>query len=246
MMIESRILFAESVPKDGLTSEQCEDQFAISATARVFAVSDGATHSLYARLWAQCLVEHFHVSPTSKITNDWLRPAMATFFGSIDHSRLPWHALAKLAEGAFATLAGIVVDEEQPVLDGVIVGDSCVLVFSPGIEPKFFPPLQAEDFRLDPNLLSSIEARNTQSVSSACRIGPLELPYGQTFVVVMTDAMAYWYLSTASALGTEEALDRFFCLERKQDFEQIVRNARLHEGMKNDDCTLVIVELYRG
>jgi hypothetical protein len=246
MTIVSKVCFAESVPKDGLSVEQCEDQFNVASNRLAFAVSDGATHSLFARYWAKCLVDHFCDSPSVEISQEWLRPAAVRFFASLDTRSLPWHALEKLTQGAFATLAAIVLSAESPIIDGVVVGDSCILLVTPGSEPVFFPSIHHNDFRLDPNLLSTLETNNGVSINSAQRLGPRELPTGQTFVILMTDAVAHWYLSQASRLGIEEPFDRLFCCPNREAFELLVREARANDGMKNDDCTLIIIELYRA
>lgn len=245
MSVVASVSFAATIPKDGLTDEQSEDQYQITPDVRAFAVSDGATHSLHARLWARCLVDRFCDVPQPTIDQDWLKPAGFRFFQSIDLNALAWHAIAKLNEGTFATLAGVVLSSEDPAVDGVVIGDSCMVIWSPGTEPMFFPPYGSDDLQLDPYLISTLADLNQSSLAGARRLGPRELPLGLTLIVMMTDAVARWFLEQAAATGMQEPLERLLHCESKGDFERLVEGARQNEGMKNDDCTLVVVEFFR-
>lgn len=245
MSVVARVSFDATIPKDGLTVEQNEDQYQVAPDVRAVAVSDGATHSLHARLWARCLVDRFCEAPRAEIDQEWLKPAGLRFFQSIDLNSLAWHAMAKLNEGTFATLAGVVLSSEAPSVDGVVIGDSCIVMWSPGFEPTFFPPYGSEDLQLDPYLLSTLADLNGVSLAGARRLGPRELPLGLTLVVMMTDAVARWLLERAAVAGMQEPLERLLNCESRDDFERLVEGARLNEGMKNDDCTLIVVEFFR-
>lgn len=245
MSAVASVSFAATVPKAGLADDQAEDQFQVSEDLRTFAVSDGATHSLYARLWARCLVERYCEEPGTAITPDWLKPAAFRFFKAMDINALPWHAIAKLNEGTFATLAGLLLSPNGCELDGLVIGDSCIVLWSPGTEPIFFPPYTTEDLQLDPYLLSTLADLNEASLLGSHRIGPLALPPGLTIAALMTDAVARWFLEQTATAGMQAPLDRLLACQSHEDFSDLVDCARINEGMKNDDCTLVVVEFSR-
>jgi hypothetical protein len=245
MSVVASVSFAATIPKDGLTDEQSEDQYQVAPDLRAFAVSDGATHSLHARLWARCLVDRFCEAPQPSVSQEWLKPAGFRFFQSIDVNALPWHALAKLNEGTFATLAGITLSGDSAAIDGFVVGDSCLVIWSPGSDPSFFPPYGSQDLQLDPYLISTLADLNEASLPGARRLGPVHLPLGLTLVAIMTDAVARWFLEQAVPAGMQEPLERLLRCESRDDFEGLIAAARANEGMKNDDCTLLVVEIFR-
>jgi hypothetical protein len=242
MMMQTKALFTGMTPKDGLLPEQCEDYALASPNGTVACVSDGATHSIFSRLWARCLVERFHEHPSLDIHQEWLTPASVRFFRSLDLSSMPWHAQAQLGAGTFATLCGLILDPEQATAEAVVVGDSCMVKIDPSGAIEFFPAYDSGDLQLDPFLLSTLSALNETSLDRRKSWGPIQLEPGRTVFLLFTDAVARWLLDARdSVAGYKYLIELLLGCRNANEFEELIGMARA-DGMKNDDCSLVIVE----
>ena len=96
------------LPKAGNTAEEYEDAFAFELESSRIALSDGATESSFADLWAQSLSRAFAAGKADEQDFDrWLEPLQAEWQASVPWNRLPWFAEEKARNGAFATLLGL-------------------------------------------------------------------------------------------------------------------------------------------
>jgi len=130
---------AASIPKQGHRSDENEDAWAArSSSSRVQAcVADGATESVYARLWAQSLVQAFvervvadeHVTDeagaphrrvsgahASKHLHETVPSAREAWSEAVDAKTgtVPWYVEAKQRQGAFATVLGLLLTHSAP------------------------------------------------------------------------------------------------------------------------------------
>ena len=130
---------AASIPKQGNRSDENEDAWAArSDPSRVQAcVADGATETVYARLWARSLVQafaeggvagahltdeagapHKRVSGThaSKHLHETVSSAREAWSEAVDAKAgtVPWYVEAKQRQGAFATVLGLLLTHSAP------------------------------------------------------------------------------------------------------------------------------------
>jgi hypothetical protein len=151
---------------------------------------------------------------------------------------LPWYAEDKFEQGAFATFLGLSVGESA--WRAVAVGDSCLFQVRGGALVRAFPLEDAADFGNQPRLVGSratpaaVEQQQVLAEGD-CRSGDLFL--------LMTDALAEWFLRRAEAGGKPwEAVERLLD-EADNDFTAWIESLREGEALRNDDVTLVAVQL---
>ena len=232
-------------PKLGNSVEEYEDAWAHRQTRtpggiRV-AVTDGATESSFAKLWAVLLAE------------SWVRSELtgAEFFAELAPARrlwrrrlagrpLAWFASAKAEQGAFAAFLGVAIDANQNRWTALALGDCCLMqVDHVGKEMRvveMFPLQKSSQFTMSPYLIGSrsdgeSETDRIQTSQGSLRDGDM--------LLLASDAMAAWLLKRH-----EEERPLWNWLYRKlrtpESFAAIVAYGRKH-GLRNDDCTLVRV-----
>jgi hypothetical protein len=214
-----------------------------------FIVVDGATEAYDSIRWVGQLVDSFlGIQPeggppalSDRAMDDWfglmqdrwLRHA-PTSFGSIFEER-------KFADdGSFATLLGCEIRDlggPRPSWEAVALGDTVLFHVRGGELLVEFPALAAEDFGLNPDGVftqSSARARMRSKLTRA--EGRLEV--GDRLYLA-TDALADWIVRTGSEL-VWRTLDR---LDHPTLFRRLVADRRHTGEMKNDDVTLMRVEI---
>jgi hypothetical protein len=241
-----------SVPKAGSSEADYEDAIAIGPTA--VAIADGATESSFARAWAQALTEGFAcdpLSPKPDLTElmERVGPLQKQWHAGIAWDRLPWFAEDKARNGAFAALLtlrfeapaaddnadGIVADRRWHAL---AIGDTCLFQVRDDALHLAFPLSESAAFDSTPLLLSSNPARNLQVWDHAQALTGLFKP-GDT-MLLMTDALAKWFLSEAEA-GRKPW--HILCAVTEQaEFTELTQALRAAHRLKNDDTSLIRVQ----
>lgn len=228
--------------KLGNKIEEYEDSYSISDDKLKIAIADGATEASFAREWAQILVNHFIQDPPEIITNQWLEPAIIQFSKSIDITRLPWYAQNKIIEqGSYSTLTGIIIDIEDESFLGISIGDSCVFWNdSEGLHS--FPYRSVEEFNSRPFLISTI-SNNNEMINDEInqKIVNYKLSKGKTLFYLMTDALSCWFME--EHCKGKQPWDKLNILRDKNQFGTFIDEHRNSKVLKNDDVTLVIIEV---
>lgn len=241
------------VPKHGHAEREYEDAYFPSQAShrnlKAFrcAVADGATESVFAREWARILVRGFG---KGKLRVGWMRRLwMRTIQGRATGPSVPWYVGAKLKDGAFAAFVGLTLHDGSRNGTGgtwraLAVGDSCLFHVRGSKLLAHGPMARSEDFGSNPLLLSTSGTR--------------KLSRGETHVTVLTgdwkprdvfflatDALSQWLLAEQ-----ERGRSPWGMLRELGDdsdggapFEPIVARLRAGECMKNDDTTLLRVEV---
>lgn len=235
-----------SLQKAGYRKEEYEDAFqsGVSMNMYRFAVADGASESSFANVWAGLLAgaycngkmdsDQFHNS-ISKLSKAWKR--------KLNAKNLPWYAQEKLSIGAFSTLAGITFRSAYDSFvefDAMAIGDSCIFQIRDTQLVCSFPLASAEDFHNRPILISSNGANNLHLQSSMKKWSGTAQA-GDSFWL-MTDALACWML-TRYEEGTE-VIKQIQGLTCEEDFFRMVETERKQARLKNDDVTLIRVNLW--
>jgi len=163
---------------------------------------------------------------------------------------LPWYAEEKREQGAYATLLGVTFRKDKgkasPRAGGtwraVSVGDSCLFRIRDGKLARSFPLACSSDFGNQPALLGS-RGRPSDTPQSIRRARGRWRP-GDRFLL-MTDALAEWTLRrNEQEQRPAEEIDQLLCESSPQDaFAAWVEERRNDQGLRNDDVTLVVIDL---
>jgi hypothetical protein len=238
--------------KRGNAPDEYEDAFAGDADKGRFAVADGASESSFVATWAKLLAEGF-LTATGKPWHDldWLTPPRQRWAADVDPRPLPWYAEEKREQGAYATFLGIdfrcprrgAEEREGGDWCALAVGDSCLFHLRTGKLRQSFPLSRSSDFGNQPALLGS-RGRPVDTPVQEVRRTRGHWRLGDRFLL-MTDALAEWMLRQIEQEQRPDAdIDRLLAESNPQDaFVGWVAERRERQGLRNDDVTLVIVDL---
>jgi hypothetical protein len=198
---------------------------------KYIAVSDGASESFASRRWARILVKQFVQNRC--VDKVWLAKAIAEYNKDFDRNEMSWSAQAAFDRGSFATLLGVKIQGNKASI--IVVGDSFVVLDNGSKILKTLPYTESEQFRENPLLLSTIQDRNTE-VFAKIHKEPKVYLVNKSKLYCMTDALGAWLLADKSA-----RMEKLRNLNRKDDFVDMVEQARAEGTMRRDDTTLVII-----
>ncbi|WP_404479328.1 PP2C family serine/threonine-protein phosphatase [Novosphingobium sp. BL-52-GroH] len=205
-----------------------EDAYKVSGGA--FAISDGASESFASGPWARLLVGRFVKNPA--VDADWLADAVADYQSSFDRQSMSWSAQAAFDRGSFATLLGVQIASNGVSLLGI--GDSLAVLDNGEAVLETFPYEEAEQFRSNPLLLSTIASKNEGILEGDLR-AHWEIESGQT-LFCMTDALGAWLLT-----DRHQRMAELRALRERKHFVALVENARAAGTMRRDDTTLLVI-----
>lgn len=232
--------------KRGHTLEEYEDALAGDPERGRFAVADGASESSFAGLWAQLLVDGFVHHEKQEAETNWLAPLQKRWAAEVDGRPLAWYAEAKRAEGAFATLLGLVLKRSQDASGGrwraAAIGDSCLFQIHKDRLVHAFPVTRADAFGDRPSLISSRpSSRPAANVQQQDR-GTWRI--GDQFLL-MTDALAQWFLQQHEAEHKPwHALDTVLKdAHAEMAFASWIEQLRHQGRIRNDDVTVVAIRM---
>jgi hypothetical protein len=247
--------------KRGNAADEYEDAFAGNPTKGRFAVADGASESSFVATWAKLLAEGFVAAgrrPWREL--DWLGPARQRWAADVDPRPLPWYAEEKREQGAYATFLGIAFSKTRRGASGrarprgawqreggiwcaLAVGDSCLCRLRAGKLRQSFPLKQSSDFGNHPALLGS-RGWPADTPPQGIRRARGKWRSGDRFLL-LTDALAEWMLRrTEQNQQPADDIDPLLGQFGAQDvFAAWVAERRDRQGLRNDDVTLLVVDL---
>jgi hypothetical protein len=231
------------LPKSGSTDAEYEDASAVAKDKSRFAVADGATETSFSGVWAKQLVRAFTDKRLSiPIVTEELKPLQSKWQQIVHRHPLPWYAEEKAYDGAFAAFIGLEFCDwhsetgTKKIWRASAAGDSCLIQVRDDEIAEAFPLANSASFNDRPNLLcSAINGNGTCEVIS--KSGSLVT---EDIFFLMTDAIACWFFKQY------EQGNKPWNLLKTQDgasFEKFVSNLRSEKQMKNDDVTLVRVDV---
>lgn len=211
-----------------------EDASAVSKLRRTYVLSDGASESFSSRRWAKILVAKYRRKPS--IDMEWMRQAIASYERKFDREKMSWSAQASYDRGSFATLLALVFDDDHLGVNIVGIGDTLVVLDDGEELCTSFPYTNAEQFKANPLLLSTISDRNLGLLA--------DLPTAywrldrnpKARIYCMTDALGAWLLA-----NVEERLPILRALGSRDEFVDMVETARAMGDMRRDDSTLLVL-----
>lgn len=235
------------LPKAGSAAAEYEDSFGYSRKYRIAAVSDGASNNFESRLWARLLAQAFVQRPPAEWTRrqvlDWVGSVAAEWSESIPWQDLTVFEEAKAALGSAATLVGLRLESSSRLADEgtwrcLAWGDSCLFQITQGRLVTKLPLAKSADFDIHPPLLST-RRENSELTIDQLITDSGEWHAGDTFYL-LTDAIAAWFL-----LDTEQGGSPWETLSSldKRSFASFVNDARAQKLMRNDDVTVVTLNL---
>jgi hypothetical protein len=242
-------------PKLGSTETEWEDGAGLDpgdpATGRSprCIVVDGATEAYDSIRWVGQLVDSFlGVEPDGGspaltgaamdewfglMQDRWVRTAPARFASIFEERKFR-------EDGSFATLLGCEIrglDGSRPAWAAVALGDTVLFHVRDGAVVAQFPSLGADDFGLNPDgVFTQPSARDR--MRSALLLAEGRMAVGDRLYLA-TDALADWMVRTEDEL-LWRTLDR---LDHPILFRRLVADRRRTGEMKNDDVTLLRVQL---
>ncbi|HUR24228.1 MAG TPA: hypothetical protein VMZ73_10190 [Acidimicrobiales bacterium] len=246
------------LPRAGSRVEEYEDAYypKRNGTRRAkrmrFAVADGASESLLSGMWADLLVRTWcrsrKLRPGEVIAtamSGWQAEMSSYLEGRERHERpIQWFEEPGLASGAHATLVGIELITETPTSGywtALAMGDSCFFQVRDGRLLTSFPMKAAGDFSTSPKLVPSRPhllgraLANLEEAEGGWRAG-------DTFFLA-TDALAAWFLASAEqGAGPWSTLAQFEP-DTPELFAAWVGELRGSGRLRNDDVTVVRVEV---
>ena len=239
--------------KAGNRPDECEDAnrvvYAPHRGSALFALCDGASESAFSRSWAQILVEAFVEDPfdpgeaSASSLNEWLAPRSEEWSDGVPWDRIPWHGEAKAKAGALAAMVAIEADL-LPNSAGsfgwraVAVGDCCLFVVRDGGLEMSFPMEAPDQFNNTPSLICSNPANNGRLWERVLRREGELIP--GDLLILATDALAAWFLEEVES--GRKPWETLASIE-PEEWDGWVEERRKERSMRNDDTTLVFVEV---
>ncbi len=226
------ILFA----KRGNLDRECEDALAVNGARTRFVVVDGATEGIDSRRWARSLARSFAIHGAG---DDPV--ACSRALGDRQQARwngreVPWYLAEKAQAGAFAAFVGVEIRGDR--WDALAVGDCCLVATEPDGATSSFPLEHPEQFTSRPVLVASNHARYEDIAPRVVRRSGAVAP--GTRLLLLSDAIAAWYLGPAGAAGRAElhaALDR----DDAAAVHALADRERTARTMRNDDVAVLRV-----
>ncbi|WP_005031484.1 hypothetical protein [Holophaga foetida] len=231
-----------AVPKAERQGQPSDDRYAVCGLPREtrLALSDGATTTSEAGLWAELL---------ARAGAEWRWPwaldprlhqriqALRGIWGQEGWKRLPqpppWFRIEGLERGAWATLLMVKIKEDTWWAQAV--GDTCLLHLRGGQLIQSFPYTSSEEFQAAPCMVGSLpregEALGTLPLRAKgkCRRGDL--------LLLATDALAKrWLQPEIEAPPLEDWLEG----GDPMAFEDWVARERAAHRLDDDDTTLMV------
>jgi hypothetical protein len=249
-------LFCEALwaPKAGNAEEEYEDAYwpkpRLSGEIQhrfCVAVADGATDSSFSGIWAKKLVRAYCKGSLDLAHLDSTLPPLQQQWDSIvRRKKLPWYAEEKARDGAFSTLLGLALQDEDErercgSWNATAVGDSCLAHVRGNDLLSTFPISDSAAFGNSPLLISSNAASNKQLQQNIHNAdGTWDV--GDTFYL-MTDAIAAWFFRESEAGHSPWMALRDLETDVSLSFRPWIDGLRKTKAIRNDDITLYRIEI---
>jgi hypothetical protein len=212
-----------------------------------FALGDGATETSFAGVWATQLVRAFC---KGKLEGDEfslsLRLLRERWLKFASRKPMPWYTEEKVRSGAFAAMVGLVLNDScEPEEDGnwraLAIGDSCVFQLRKRKLVASFPIQSSDQFNSSPVLLGSRSVQgqgDAQGILTMCGMWRK----GDTFYL-MSDAISCWFLTQVEngRVPSRELQD--LTPGKSGNFLSWLATLRDHKAIRNDDVTVLRIEI---
>lgn len=243
-----------SAPKAGSTDEEYEDAYypldSVDGEKEFFsfAVADGATETSYSKVWAQLLVESYcHGQLAEPNLAEEILNLQIKWNELVGSRPLPWYAEEKIREGAFSSLLGLTIKQEfnlpvaaEGTWEAIAIGDSCLFQVRDDELLSKFPLENSEQFNSRPALVSTNPIYNGNLEKYILSVEG-DWKTGDEFYL-LTDAIACWFLKKVEDGGKPWKIK----YKDPGRFVNQINNLRKKGSLRNDDVTMIHVELLSG
>lgn len=232
-------VFHGTIPKSSRSDDPNEDVVCPEGLPEYIqrvALSDGASESYDSLTLAQILCANWLESTPPRLR---LKKVLKEFERRSELEGLGWAKAAAYARGSFATFLG--VDLQKGNLTVLAIGDTMMFLHNPNSDLCTGMPYESLDqVPSRPLLVSSVRSQNTfyrpGQIKNFCR--KFTVTPGTT-ILMMTDALGLWFLSQK----TPDANTILKRLQNQVDFESFVLETRAANKIKDDDTTLIHLEV---
>lgn len=248
-------LFAQAfwLPKCGSAEEEYEDAFwprqlpadreAEVSEFRV-AVADGATETSFSALWAKLLVRSYaegRLSPERFARS--LLNLQERWRKVVSRKPLPWYAEEKVRSGAAAAFVGVHLTNRayEGCWEASALGDCCLIQVRGGHVIERFPIKSAGEFSNSPFLVSSNPSAS-EGWQERLRTMSGSWLSDDSFYL-MSDALAAWFMRDEESGGAPWEILRDLGTADSPAFPDWIGGLRSTHRIRNDDVTLVRVDL---
>ena len=253
--------------KAGNSFEECEDRAypkvlngrhgedkLLSKALVSFAVADGATEGMFSGAWAEILVKAYcrsmdkgaepyaFLKEAFKAWQSWIQDHLNK--RKRQNKPIKWFEEPGLEAGAFSTLLGVnLADSAEPNVKrwgAFAAGDCCLFQVRHNTLVSKFPVESSEGFGNRPFLIRS-KAVLSDKLLEACKAAEGDCLVGDV-LYMMTDALACWFLKECEVNNLPWVVLSNFTAG-VEIFQKWVDGLRDEKSMKNDDVTLVCIEV---
>jgi len=245
-MIKAKILSQYKFPKGGHTIIECEDAYSIKQTRQTLKlfVADGATESSFAKEWATLLSEELKKvqSFSRKNIMKHLPKIRKNWEDKVNKKPLPWYAEIKLEEGAFSAIIGLCINFKKSTFNCFAIGDCCMFHLRGNEIITLFPIENEIEFSNNPFLVST-KSDDDKLIKYFRELKDQKVLTGDYFFI-MSDALACWFTKKIKLEDKPWNILIGFCEDStKTSFEEWLKIKRAEKEIKNDDTTLLTVEI---
>jgi hypothetical protein len=238
--------------KKGSSLSEYEDRSAIGVqdTCLRVAVADGTTEGLFSDVWAELLVNSYRDHGVALFEDENLQAIHKKFMHQTCQqiAAMPeirhWFMYEKLERGTHATFAAIEFTNRNTVQMSA-VGDSCIFWCDKGRcnkdKMEMFPELSADDFGISPVSICHIP-KTWDNLHPKIKSNEITLERDCQFVLC-TDAIAHWLVKETSEKNNFLAWEEIVRLLDLAAFNLLIEELRESKEIRNDDVTVVIVDV---
>lgn len=237
--------------KRGSPSEY-EDRSAIGVREDCLrvAVADGTTEGLFSDVWAELVVNSYRDRGVALFEVENLMTIHKEFIHQTCQqiAEMPearhWFMYEKLERGTHATFAAIEFTKRNTVQMSAI-GDSCIFwCVKDRCERdkiEMFPELSGDDFGICPASICHVPG-TWHNLHSKIRSNEITLERNCQFVLC-TDAIAHWLVKETREKNNLLAWEEIVRLLDVAAFNLLIEDLRESKEIRNDDVTVVIVDV---
>lgn len=246
-MVKAEIICSYKLSKAGNSEDECEDAYSTNKTKKSLMVfiADGATESSFSREWAILLSENLikNGSFSSKGIITQLPKIRKEWKNKISIKSLPWYAEMKLQKGAYSTVLGLQINYKKSSFNCSAIGDCCTFHLRSNNIISSFPIENESEFLNNPFLVSTNVEDDKKLREHFQEIKDQKIRKGD-YLFVMSDALAHWFMTAIKANKSPwNALIQFTKKSLNSSFEEWLEIKRNQKEIKNDDTTLLIIEI---
>ena len=254
--------FSYTVPKAGNKASENEDAVFPAGgygclngnTERAtFAIADGATQTSFSGMWANTLVNECSRVGLSEFSfQSVVNKAQVEWQKNLQGIELPWHAQEKVRAGAFCALAWLEIrfDPLHPASAyswrALAVGDCCLFIAHNHTIYLSLPMQDVSEFNNSPILIPS-KSEKMESIKGKTQTARGSLLRGDQLILA-SDAISSWIMRKPMK-NMEEYLEMVRTVKKQGNesgFSAWINNLRRQGELRNDDTSLIFIELGEG